>query len=181
MPNFEPSDPQPSQQFHWCRIADADRVNREILQAYLGLTEGDFSRRTHHLGGRYENLYVERSGFPAVEPVLARATDCAARILGLPAERLHCGFWFNDMGPGQGTSRHTHAELDELLSGVYYVEVPEESGELLLFDRRMRTQVEPEAGMFVFFRPEVPHEVSVNRSDRHRLSIGMNFGPVEKE
>jgi hypothetical protein len=32
------------------------------------------------------------------------------------------------------------------------------------------------AGQFVFFAPDVLHEVTENRSTRPRLSIGMNFG-----
>ena len=160
------------------RIAGAAALNRQILDAYRGLGEGDFSRRTHHFGGRYENLYLERQRIPALARVLEGATAYAAEILAMPVRDLRCGFWLNDMGPGQATSRHTHAELDELLSGVYYVEVPPDSGELVVFDRRMRTLVQPEPGMLVFFRPEVPHEVSVNRSGGHRLSVGMNFGPI---
>ena len=163
------------------RIAEAAALNRQILDAYHRLGERDFSRRTHHFGGRYENLYLERERIPALARVLEQATACAAQILAMPASGLRCGFWLNDMGPGQATSRHTHAELDELLSGVYYVEVPPDSGELVVFDRHMRTLVQPEPGMLVFFRPEVPHEVSLNRSDGHRLSVGMNFGPIDAD
>jgi uncharacterized cupin superfamily protein len=161
------------------RIAEAADLNRQILEAYRGLCERDFTRRTHHFGGRYENLYLERQRIPPLARVLEQATACAAKILAMPAGGLRCGFWLNDMGPGQATSRHTHAELDELLSGVYYVEVPPDSGELVVFDRRMRTLVQPEPGMLVFFRPDVPHEVSLNRSGGHRLSVGMNFGPID--
>lgn len=163
------------------RIAEAAILNRQILDAYRLLGERDFTRRTHHVGGRYENLYLERERIPALAQVLDQATAFAAKILALPATALRCGFWLNDMAPGQATSRHTHAELDELLSGVYYVEAPPDSGELVVFDRRMRTLVQPEPGMLVFFRPEVPHEVSRNRSDGHRLSVGMNFGPVDAD
>ncbi len=163
------------------RIAEAGTLNRQILDAYGRLGERDFTRRTHHVGGRYENLYLERERIPALAQVLEQATAFAAEILALPATALRCGFWLNDMGPGQATSRHTHAELDELLSGVYYVEVPPDSGELVVLDRRMRTLVQPEPGMLVFFRPEVPHEVSVNRSGGHRLSVGMNFGPIDAD
>jgi hypothetical protein len=172
-------DLQVSHRLYLGRIAAAAILNQQILDAYARLGERDFTRRTHHVGGRYENLYLERERIPALAQVLDQATAFAANILALPATALRCGFWLNDMGPGQATSRHTHAELDELLSGVYYVAVPPDSGELVVFDRRMRTLVQPEPGMLVFFRPEVPHEVSVNRSSGHRLSVGMNFGPID--
>ena len=51
----------------------------------------------------------------------------------------------------------------------------------MVLDRHMRTLVQPEPGMLVFFGPEVPHEVSVNRSGGHRLSVGMNFGPIDTD
>ena len=88
------------------------------------------------------------------------------------------GFWLNDMGPGDATSRHDHDELDELLSAVYYVHVPGNSGNLVIHDAHCRTEVTPKEGMFVFFAPAVVHSVSVNQSAERRLSIAMNFGPA---
>jgi uncharacterized RmlC-like cupin family protein len=121
---------------------------------------------------------VDRSRIPALEPVLVQALACAASILGLPANELRCGFWFNTMGPGQSTSEHTHDENDELLSAVYYVEAPEGSGDLVLYDGPLEIRVAPEAGVLLFFPPSLPHAVEINRSGRSRLSIGINFGPL---
>ncbi|MCK4710140.1 MAG: hypothetical protein KAU21_16095, partial [Gammaproteobacteria bacterium] len=70
----------------------------------------------------------------------------------------------------------THDDDDELMSGVYYVTVPESSGQLLLGIAGHHITIEPEAGKMVFFKPNVIHEVSKNLSTHHRLSIGMNFG-----
>lgn len=56
---------------------------------------------------------------------------------------LGCGFWLNAQGPGQSTSEHTHEELDELLSGVYYLSAPERSGDLILRDGLLSTRVTP--------------------------------------
>jgi hypothetical protein len=156
---------------------EAEELNWRILNAYRALGDQDLLRRTHFFGGRYENLYLERTRIPEIDRVLAFAEDFARQILRRPAQALRCGFWLNDMGPGHVTTEHTHEEDDELLSGVYYVQVPPSSGELLILDRRMRTLVQPEAGMFVFFAPGVLHAVSENRSAETRLSIGMNFGP----
>ena len=156
---------------------EAEDLNRRILNAYVALEEQDLLRRTHFFGGRYENLYLERNRISEIARVLERAEDFARGILHRPDEALRCGFWLNDMGPGHVTTQHTHEEDDELLSGVYYVQVPPNSGQLLILDQRIRTQVQPEAGMFVFFAPEVLHSVGENRSTETRLSIGMNFGP----
>lgn len=157
-------------------LADAVRLNDAILKSYLLLDEKDFKRRSHSFGGRYENLYLDHARIPQIETVLDQARAFAAALLGLPA--LKMGFWFNDMGPGDTTSRHDHDEFDELLSAVYYVHVPENSGNLIIHDAHSQTEVTPESGMYVFFSPSVQHSVSVNQSAERRLSIGMNFGPA---
>jgi len=91
---------------------------------------------------------------------------------------LRCGFWFNAQRPGQFTSEHTHEELDELLSGVYYLSAPERSGDLILRDGPLSIHVTPAAGLFLFFPPNLSHRVETNRSDALRLSLAFNFGPL---
>jgi len=159
-------------------MPDAAGINRQIMDAFLRFCEDDFSRRSHFFGGRYENLYFERESIPAVKLVLEQANSFAAEILKVNRQGLRSGFWINDMGSDQSTTEHDHDDNDEVLSGVYYVHVPKESGELVIVDKHCRTLIEPQAGMFVFFAPNVVHSVSVNRSKERRISMGMNFGPV---
>jgi hypothetical protein len=160
-----------------CGLPDAERINDAIDAAVRGLGDGDFARRSHFVGGRFENLYLERTRIPAILPVLDQAVACAGLILERPSTTLKCGFWLNLTGPGQSTSEHTHDENDELLSAVYYVRVPAGSGDLLLFDGPSTIRIEPRAGTFVFFPPDMPHAVDVNLSREMRLSIGINIGP----
>jgi hypothetical protein len=162
---------------HRCGLTDAERINTAIVAAVNGMREDDFERRTHFIGGRFENLYIERTRIPAVMTVLDQALACAALILGRAPRTLRCGFWLNLTGPGQGTSEHTHDEHDELLSGVYYVAVPPDSGDLILYDGPSTIHIEPCAGTFLFFPPHIPHAVETNRSASPRLSIGINLGP----
>ncbi len=158
-------------------MPDAAAINRQIMEAYLQLHEQDFLKRSHFFGGRHENLYLEREQIPAIDAVLKQAEYYAASTLHQPAESLRSGFWINDMGPNEVTTEHNHDDNDELLSGVYYVQVPPNSGELVIVDKHSRTLVTPQAGMFVFFAPDVLHSVSINCSDERRISMGMNFGP----
>ncbi len=158
-------------------MPNAAEVNLQIMEAYLQLCEQDLTRRSHFFGGRYENLYFERERIPAVGYVLEQAESYAANLLQKPVAHLRSGFWINDMGPKEVTTEHDHDDYDELLSGVYYVQVPSNSGELVIVDEHSRTLVTPQAGMFVFFAPNVLHSVSINCSDERRISMGMNFGP----
>lgn len=163
---------------HIAFLPEAAEINRQIMDGYQQLREQDFSRRSHFFGGRYENLYLERERIPEIGQVLEQAQTHAATLLQRPRQSLRNGFWLNDMGPGEATTEHDHDDDDELLSGVYYVQVPDNSGELVIVDSHIRSLVTPQAGMFVFFAPTVVHSVSANRSGERRLSIGINFGPA---
>ncbi|WP_089724474.1 putative 2OG-Fe(II) oxygenase [Candidatus Thiosymbion oneisti] len=163
---------------HGGSLADAERINRRILATFTDLTEADFSRRTHFFGGRFENLYLDRDRIPELRIILGQAERWAREILDWDDQPLRYGFWFNAQGPGQSTSEHTHEELDELLSGVYYLSAPEHSGDLILRDGRLSIHVTPEAGLFLFFPPSLSHRVETNRSDALRLSLAFNFGPL---
>ena len=160
-------------------MPNAIELNRRILEVYLQLGEHDFFKRTHFFNGRYENLYLLREHIPAISCILDQAENYAENILqNNQSGKLRSGFWINDMSPGAVTTEHDHDEDDELLSGVYYVQVPQNSGELNIIDLYSHTLITPQAGMFVFFAPTVRHSVSVNNSGDRRISIGMNFGPV---
>ena len=162
---------------HGSTLPDADATNRSILDTFRTLSKDDFSRRTHFFGGRYENLYLERNRIPELDRVLNHAEACARRLLDYGSHPIRVGFWFNAQGPGQSTTEHTHEENDEFLSGVYYVSVPKESGDLVLLDGTLVTRIAPAAGNFLFFPPSLAHRVEVNRSPFQRLSIAFNVGP----
>jgi quercetin dioxygenase-like cupin family protein len=157
-------------------LPDAERVNRAILTEFDSLRGAPELKRTHFFGGRYENLYIPVERMRSLAPVLDAARRGAAEYLGQPDTRLEVGFWLNEMAPGQVTLAHSHDADDELVSGVYYVSVPPDSGELILKQGAISAHVTPQAGEFVFFPPHVVHEVTENRSRHVRLSMGMNFG-----
>jgi hypothetical protein len=160
-------------------IPDAAALNQKIIEAYLQLREQDFLRRSHFFGGRYENLYFARERIPAIASVLKQAENYAQTLLRR-ANSLRSGFWINDMGPGESTTEHDHDESDEMLSAVYYIQTPQDSGDLVIVDSHSRTLISPQAGMFVFFAPSVIHSVSVNLSIKRRISMGINLGPLGK-
>jgi hypothetical protein len=158
-------------------MPDAEPVNQRIAEAFRGLRQEDFSRRSHFFGGRYENLYLERERMPELALILDHVEACSRQILDVGSRPLRVGFWFNAQGPGQSTTEHTHEEDDELLSGVYYVVAPKHGGDLVLLDGVLTIRVVPDAGSFLFFPPSLAHRVEANRSGVQRLSIAFNVGP----
>jgi len=156
-------------------LADFSVVNIEIIQQFNQYRDTDEVRRTHFFAGRYENIYLDIDKVPAMRKVMDQAHRYAQQILKTDQE-LKRGFWFNLMMPGQVTQSHTHDDDDECLSAVYYVDTPQNSGDLLLNTSSEVVRVQPQAGKFVFFAPDIPHEVTENKSNFERLSLGMNFG-----
>lgn len=161
---------------HLCETCRA--LNAKIFSRFESLSAEDIVRQSHYLGGRYENLYLAPESFPEMPAILDVAIVQASRLLARPETELRIGWWLNLMRPGDVTCTHTHDDGDELLSGVYYIEVPPDSGKLVLMDGMQREEIQPREGMFVFFMPVTLHEVTRNESDRARLSVGFNIGPA---
>ena len=151
-------------------------INKKVVDKFESLTDNDFKEKTHLFNGRYENIYLDVNKIPELKVIVDAANENAANILNIKQDKLVSGFWLNAMAAGDVTTAHTHDDDDELLSCVYYIKVPENSGDLIIIDNNKKTIVKPEEGMFVFFTPDVLHEVSKNESSESRLSIAFNFG-----
>ena len=161
------------------QLKNHQTINRLLYERFIALRDSPDIRRTHFFAGRYENIYIDRGQIPQIEPVLAAACAGAAEFLGQPGLILAVGYWFNEMQPGHITLPHRHDDDDELVSAAYYIRVPHDSGDLLLGGENERRAISPVPGQFVFFSPQLEHEVTENRSSDTRLSIGMNFGVRE--
>jgi hypothetical protein len=151
-----------------------DVLNHALLSGFLKHQHDPDIKRTHLFGGRYENIYLTSRHIPELKELLDEARDHASRFLNI--DDLQAGCWFNFMPSGAVTSVHSHDDYDELMSAVYYVSVPENSGDLIIHDGDKRHVIKPQEEMFVFFAPDVVHEVSRNMSSDDRLSIAINFG-----
>ena len=156
------------------RQPDLDKVNSKLISGFFEHCDDADVKRTHLFNGRYENIYLDESHVPELATVMDRARAYADRIL--ETHGVDCGYWFNYMPAGAVTTLHRHDDDDELLSAAYYVSVPEQSGELVIHARSGELRIQPQAGSFIFFYPDVAHEVTENRSEQARLSIGINFG-----
>lgn len=157
-------------------VPDPETLNRSLLTEFEACRDDDELRKTHLFGGRYENLYTTEQQMPSLSILLEHARSEAARILDVAPEALAIGHWANAMYPGHVTTRHSHDDYDEKLSGVYYVHVPDRSGDLLIHADGEVLCIKPSEGLMMFFPPDLDHEVSEHRGQGLRLSIAMNFG-----
>lgn len=166
-------------QYRDLTLENMQRLNADLYDRFMELAGTERIRQTHFFGGRFENTYIEAIDIPDIEVLLGIVRQRAGQLLDLKPETLKAGFWFNAMEAGQCTKPHHHDENDELLSAVYYIRVPENSGDLILHDDDSRTIVQPREGKLVMFAPSVLHEVTRNNSQEMRLSVAFNIGPVE--
>lgn len=164
---------------HIAWLHDAESLNPALVKAFIERQHDPDNRQTHFYAGRYENTYMDAAKLPGVERILAFAKTCAAEILNKREDELKLGFWLNAMQPGQRTLPHRHDDADEWLSGVYYLQVPYNSGELVLSDEVGMTEISPEEGKMVFFDPSTEHEVTLHEGEGMRLSLAVNVGPVD--
>ena len=165
--------------FFSAHLDDSKNINTVLSTGYFENIDNEDIKRSHFFEGRYENIYITKEIIPQLNTIIDAAIEHTANILNLDKNSLKAGLWFNAMEPGHVTLAHRHDDDDELLSAVYYISVPENSGELILHYKNFTTQVTPEAGMFVFFPPDISHEVSKNNSSEIRLSLGINIGPKD--
>ena len=104
---------------------------------------------------------------------------------------LFISSWVNINNRGDYNGRHTHSNGINFLSGVYYVTVPKNSGNIIFFDpksmifssapdgeyyHRSSSEVcEPKDNMLLLFPSWLEHEVGKNNTDEDRISISFNL------
>jgi hypothetical protein len=162
--------------FQELTLAVPDSLNTGLYERFMALDGTDRVRQSHHFEGRFENIYIDEADIPEIAIVLNALKQQAGQLLGVRKDSLKAGFWFNAMEAGHRTAPHHHDENDELLSAVYYICVPEHSGDLILYDADKRIRIHPQAGKLVMFAPGVMHEVTTHHGSGLRLSVGMNVG-----
>jgi len=102
--------------------------------------------------------------------------------------------WISKTTPNTSSSLHTHA--NSFLSGVLYLNVPENSGDIMFENMNSHNiQIEteedtlynankfyfkPESGIIIFFPSNLHHKVLTNNSNLERLSVAFNFMPIGK-
>ncbi|TNF34664.1 MAG: hypothetical protein EP315_06880, partial [Gammaproteobacteria bacterium] len=87
-----------------CKINDADKINRALLQGFQQHIHDQETRKTHFFNNRYENVYIDSECIPEIRIILDTVIKLAAEILSIPANRLRAGLWFNAMGKGDVTT-----------------------------------------------------------------------------
>ena len=140
---------------------------------------------SHMINGRWENQYFSFHFIPEVLNILRLACRAGRAITGksliIPNKGLGFSadeFWFNIAMPGDATGWHDH-KSDAILSGVYYLDVPKNSGHIN-FRKRLNNlwnefYLRSETGKMILFDSKIQHSVTENQSNARRISLAFNM------
>ncbi len=171
----------PRDKIHSLICHECKPIHAEIIEQIFKQLEDPATHKSHLFNGRYENIYIDRVHLTAIEPVLNTILEESAKLLQCDKSKLKMGFWFNLMQKDDVTIAHSHDDDDEIISGTYYLQAPEQSGVLSIKLEDNIITIEPSDAGLSFFHPTLEHEVSKHRSPIPRISIGFNIGPTISE
>ena len=165
---------------------DLDELRREVYS---------FSKTQPTIFGNYSNAGGYQGHYFDYKLLNDSIRDNIPRYKDPDLGDLYINSWVNINSKGCYNTRHSHAEAANLLSGVYYVTVPENSGAIRFYDPRpsvihsfadsryyMPPQIypiQPKENMLLLFPCWLEHEVGVNDSDEDRISISFNLMRVK--
>lgn len=160
---------------------DFDILNKNIrkdLNSYSGTVSNFFD--------------VPGEGIKSLHDRIWEESNHISKVYNWPSQPKQITGRFNAIDSGGCDTPHTHGAM---LVGVYYLDVPDNSGDILLHDTRgyvswpnlnfnpadplNRTsrcyhRVRPVNGMLILFPGFLAHSVETNMSNRKRISIVLN-------
>jgi uncharacterized protein (TIGR02466 family) len=174
---------------------DLKHINNNELKEYVfDLKEKDKGRTISNYGGWQSGSYDIISERPItierfIQSLQASVNECT-KMAGLMDLQI-CDYWWNINNKGDYNHPHTHR--DSVLSGVYYIDIPEDNMGKIHFEREddaeyflptlmpkrnhvtaMRATYTPVSGGLLIFPSWVTHSVEGNRSDKPRISMSFN-------
>jgi len=146
---------------------------------------------TNQQGWQSKNVSTEAGVLTEFRSVLDEVVAKCSRSVELPNLKF-MNLWFNINPPGAYNTLHNHQ--DSVLSGVYYIDVPESNMGNIEFLRdddmpyympplkkynqftSQKAVYKPEAGMLLLFPSWLKHQVLSNQSNSDRYSLSFNYG-----
>tara|TARA_Y100000593_G_scaffold17482_1_gene34986 strand:+ start:692 stop:1285 length:594 start_codon:yes stop_codon:yes gene_type:complete len=148
-----------------------------------------------NIGGWHSNdeLYTDPEFKNIIGDILYKAKECFNH---LDVQNKYCpemtGIWGMINPPGSRNNVHTHPY--NYLSGVYYLKVPQNSGNLVFLEPKAQAEVlsppkvkeasihlahsvswQPKENSLIFFPSWLQHEVQINNSNQDRVILSFNI------
>lgn len=184
---------------HFAFNKDEERLNAKVSKECYAIRDKTAnSLPPASSNDHYSTLWsgfslLEQKGFEDLKKFIVHEVNLYADFLKLDIQKHPLKLtdsWVNIHGPGHSQEPHVHP--NNVISGVYYVAKPENSGNFILhspFKLQMlqppMTEVTPytvrtipipaNAGQLVLFQSFTEHSVQANKSNADRISISFNF------
>lgn len=175
------------------QLQDHATLNQQLLATIYQLKQRDPGYSASNMLGWHSKSHLfELEAFQGFKTLTDTAVLEVAQAIGygeIPIKAANC--WAN-VNPKYASNKiHDHANC--LLSGVYYVKTPKDSGTLMFYDpRSAKTFYKPlvsnftaytadavahaaEEGLLLIFPSWLKHGVEPNLSDEDRVSISFNY------
>lgn len=178
-----------------CSIHDEELANSMLPVAEKYLSDPEYL--TCHWG--YKNTYSKRSGIETNQDLLEfketikkhSSNYMASLGYDVPSEELEIFVFASEMIAGDKHAIHTHCNA--VLSGVFYLEVPEGSSNIVFHDPRpfrkfvnyptlkdtaatwSQVFFKPEKGLLLLWESWLEHEVPVNTNQEGRITLVFNI------
>jgi uncharacterized protein (TIGR02466 family) len=178
-------------------IAGAERMNEKLLADISDLRARIKSiKRSNELGWHSPTNMHKRGEFDPLCECIGRMGETISGSMNMRRDRRLVieTFWVNINPKYAYNALHEHPQ--SVVSGVYYVQVDENSGSLRFRDPRAgkrmnpwpvagdktsdrrhwdRVNYKPVAGRLIMFPSWLEHDVEASLSDRERISISFNM------
>jgi len=185
-------------------LAGSARLNRELEAAALSLAHDDraglrWSEKHGYPGytsyASLDDLAGRFREFARLEKLISRHAAAFARQLhwDMRGTKPVCdSLWVNVMPEGGSHTSHLHP--NSVISGTYYVKVPQGAGPIVFEDPRLpmlmaapprkksaprqfqaHVSETPQAGTLLLWESWLRHEVPLNRAAGHRISVSFNY------
>ena len=164
-------------------LNDQNLQTLDYSEYILDLADKEYSEKKSNMGGWQSraNLFEDpifqefnKSILNAAAGILKEYTNCEPYLQAM---------WANINTKGNYNGQHTH---EGELSGVFYCQVPENSGKIVLVNPAVRSYISavknnnftinPKRLALIMFPSWLEHYVEPNQSDNPRISISFNIG-----
>ena len=148
-------------------------------------------KKSSYGGWQSDTYYNHVKGFENITDKIDKTIETIRNQIGVPELKLK-DFWCNVNTYGDYNVLHNHH--GSILSGVFYVDVPDENMGNINFVRSddisyylpkleeynnftgERATYKPETGRVLIFPSWLKHSVDANRSKKNRISVSFNYG-----
>jgi len=154
-------------------------------------TEPDGVKKTNYGGWQSKSYSQYPETLIPFSTAINEAIKSCAQQIGVPELRLK-NFWYNVNNYGDYNTLHNHR--GSVLSGVFYIDVPDENMGKINFERSddisyylppldkynnvtgERASYSPDTGKLLIFPSWTKHSVDGSRSKQQRISMSFNYG-----